>query len=117
MPADRAALVGRRLLGVAVAHQLDAGELALAADVADQFVALLQRFQPLAHLRADAPRLGRHVLLLDHVQAGDAGGADQRVVGCASGWRRSPLRSPSPRSRPVVVTALIPTPPPRCFAT
>ena len=58
-----------------------------AAHVADQLVALLQRVQPLAHLRADAARLGRHVLLLDDVQAGDAGGADQRIVGVRVGGR------------------------------
>lgn len=79
--ADLAAFFGCRLAGGAVADKFDAGQLAAAAHVADHLVALGQRFQALAHLGSDPACLGGDVLLLDHVQAGDASGADQRVVG------------------------------------
>src|SRR5882724_8325622 len=75
--ADAPSLVGRRLLAVPAANQLDARQLAAPADIADHLVTLAKRLEPFVHLLADHARLRRNVFLLDDIEAGDSGGADE----------------------------------------
>src|SRR5260221_1261627 len=78
--ADAPSLVGRRRLALPVANELDAGQLAAAADIADQLVALLKRFESLVHLRADGACLGRNIFLLHDIETRDTSGADEGTV-------------------------------------
>src|SRR5260221_14412162 len=50
--ADAPSLVGRRRVALPAANELDAGQLAAAADIADQLLALLKRLEPFEDLLA-----------------------------------------------------------------
>src|SRR5208282_114972 len=54
-----------QLLALEIAHQLDAYQQSLAADVADEFVFLLELHQPRQHHRADLARVLDQVLALN----------------------------------------------------
>src|SRR6266849_3259988 len=77
--------------GVAILDQLDPEQEAAAAHVADRLVALREGFEMALEAGADRARLLRHVLAFDHFEAGDTGGAGERVVAVRMG-RDKPAR-------------------------
>ena len=102
--ADRVRLVARRLLRLAVAHEVDAQVEAHAVDGADQLVPP-DAAPPGPARRGSPTRDGvlLQPLVADHVEHGDADLARDRAA--ADGAKKLPPRRAPRRSRAVVITA------------
>src|SRR5207248_11564017 len=69
-----------RLARMPVLDQFDAEQEATPAHIADLLIALRQGTKMALEAVADRARLCRHVLALDDIEAGDPGGAGERVI-------------------------------------
>ena len=95
---DGVALVDRALLGLAIAHQLDADHQAAAAHVADQRMLVGERCQPGHQVRADIGRIGDQLVL---AAARSSPAPPRTTPGCRrTCWRARRAATPSGRRAP-----------------